>query len=394
MSLASPTSKLSDVIVVGLGGVGSAACYWLAKHGYSVVGVDQFDPPHRMGSSHGDTRIIRKSYFEHPSYVPLLIRAYELWRDLESRIGKQIYCPTGLLEIGPADGIVLSGVTRSAREHSLAIELMSIDQACLQYPGIRGSGDWQVVLEKDAGYLLVEQCVAAHLEQSRQLGAQIRTCQRMIRWQADSQGVLVETEREILRAKKLILCAGPWASQVLAQYSIPLQVLRKHLYWYPCKSGSYSKERGFPCFFYDTPTGYYYGFPDHSGQGLKVARHSGGQWLEGIPDGQHFPDDQDRKLVEAFLQSYLPEVELQLKRWSGCYYTMTPDEHFIVDRLPDQANVVVVAGLSGHGFKFTSVLGQIAGELAIESHSVLDIDFLRFHRFGESGSIGSGNHVC
>jgi monomeric sarcosine oxidase len=377
----SATSQRCDVLIVGLGGVGSAACYALAKQGYRVVGIDQFDPPHRMGSSHGDTRIIRKSYFEHPNYVPLLIRAYELWKTLEFEVDKQLYFPTGLLEIGPPDGVVLSGVARSAAEHSLPIETMSMQKAIERYPGIAGSDAWQAILEKDAGYLLVEECVAAHLQQARKLGVQIRVNERMLRWHADKHGVEIQTQRETLQADKLILCAGPWASQALSSYPIPLKVLRKHLYWYECQSACYSQDQGFPCFFYETPSGYYYGFPDHSRQGLKVARHSGGQIVSDPPIGQHTPDPQDRRLVEEFLASYLPEVSLQLRNWSGCYYTMTPDEHFILDRLPDAPNVVVVAGLSGHGFKFTSVLGQIASELAIAGHSKLNIGFLSIRRF-------------
>ncbi|MFM8570408.1 MAG: N-methyl-L-tryptophan oxidase [Pirellula sp.] len=381
MSKTRSTSSTSDVLVVGLGGVGSAACYALASRGCRVIGIDQFDPPHRRGSSHGDSRIIRKSYFEHPSYVPLLIRAYELWRELETQTGKQLYLPTGLLEIGPADGVVLEGVKRSAREHSLPIEIMGMGEASSRYPSLCGQSHWQAVFERDAGYLLVEDCAATHLEQARRLGAEIRTCERMIRWNSDTAGVRVQTERETLWANKLILCAGPWASQTLASYSIPMKVVGKHLYWYPCRTDSYAQDRGFPCFFYDTPNGYFYGFPDHSGRGLKVARHSGGERIAGNIDGQHAPDDGDRALVEDFLGKYLPDVELNLSRWAGCYYTMTPDEHFVVDRLPAASNVVVVAGLSGHGFKFTSVLGQIASELALDGHSMLDIDFLSIHRF-------------
>jgi monomeric sarcosine oxidase len=337
-----------------------------------------------MGSSHGDTRIIRKSYFEHPNYVPLLVRAYELWNTLESETDKKLYFPTGLLEIGPPDGVVLAGVTRSAAEHSLPIETMSMQSAIERYPGIAGLDTWQAILEQDAGYLLVEECVATHLQQARKFGATIRVHEKMIHWQADEHGVKIQTQYETLHADKLILCAGPWASQALSRYHIPLKVIRKHLYWYECQSACYSQDQGFPCFFFETPTGYYYGFPDHSQLGLKVARHSGGQAVSEPPNGQHAPDPEDRMLVENFLTSHLPRVSLELRRSSGCYYTMTPDEHFVVDRLPDAPNVVIVAGLSGHGFKFTSVLGQIASELAIEGRCGLDIDFLSIGRFTSS----------
>ena len=370
-----------NVIVLGLGGVGSAACYALAKLGHRVIGIDQFSPPHAVGSSHGDTRIIRKSYFEHPSYVPLLIRAYSLWRELEESIGKQLYYPTGLLEIGPPEGVVLGGVKQSAAEHSLPIETMSMEDASKRYSGVRGDAAWQAILEKDAGYLLVEDCVAAHLDQARKLGAAISVHERIIDWESTESGVRVRTDRRVLEGDRMILSAGPWALQSLKSVQVPLRVLRKHLYWYACETEEYRERNGFPCFFFDTRTGYYYGFPDRDGGGLKVARHSGGEEVNGAIDGRHDRDDEDQRLVERFLREYLPGVSLEQKRWSGCYYTMTPDEHFIVDRHPEDSNVIVVAGLSGHGFKFTSVLGEIASELAVGREPSVDIGFLKIDRF-------------
>lgn len=380
-----PTSESSsdpvDVLVVGLGGVGSAACYALAKQGYRVVGIDQFSPPHCFGSSHGDTRIIRKSYFEHPSYVPLLQGAYQHWQELEIAFGKQLYFPTGLLEIGPADGLVIQGVLQSAKDHSLPIETFSMPTARNRYPGIDGEEHWQVILEEDAGYLLVEECISAHLQLASSLGAEIRINEKMLQWHEDNRGIIVDTDQATLRAKKLILCAGPWATQAIGEIGVPLQVLHKHLYWYSCKSPRYSQDQGFPCFFFDTPTGYYYGFPDHSGNGLKVARHSGGESVIGPVDGKHPYNSEDQHLVELFLRNHLPDAKLELIRTSGCYYTMTPDEHFIVDRLPSHPNAIVIAGLSGHGFKFTSVLGQIACEMATQGGSSYDLDFLSLKRF-------------
>ena len=374
-------SKIYDVGVVGLGGVGSAAVFALAKRGYSVIGFDQFSPPHPFGSSHGETRIIRKSYFEHPSYVPLLCRAYALWRELESQQEKQLYHPTGLLEIGPDDGLVIPGVLKSAAQFDLPIERFTMPEAKKIFPGLQGNDSWSVVFEKDAGYLNVEACVQAHLECSANLGATLVINRKVIGWEPAGDGVRIRTQDGDCFANKLILAGGPWAGKLLAHLQIPLQILHKHLYWFEVNQGSYHESNGFPCFFFETPTGHFYGFPQRDDLGLKVARHSGGQPAQTEIDGCHVRNRDDESAVETFLEKSLPDVSQRMTRWSGCYYTMTPDEHFIVDTLPHQPQVTVVAGLSGHGFKFTSVLGELAADLATDQSVSFDIDFLKLSRF-------------
>jgi glycine/D-amino acid oxidase-like deaminating enzyme len=261
-----------------------------------------------------------------------------------------------------------------------------MNEARNHFPGIKGDWCWQAIYEKDAGYLLVEQCVANYLQQAERFGATLRYSERVKHWEARSNAVVVQLEKETLQANKLVLCAGPWAQQALASYRLPLTILRKHLYWYRCESDAYLETLRFPCFFYDAPDGFYYGFPAQGEFGLKVARHNGGAPVH-VVDGTHVREMEDQTLVENFLRSYLPGVlgsqssSTALSRWSGCYYTMTPDEHFIVDRLPDSRNVVVIAGLSGHGFKFTSVLGEIACRLALGEDVGLDIRFLGIDRF-------------
>ncbi len=374
-------AKIYDVIVVGLGGVGSAAAFSLAERGYRVLGLDQFSPPHSRGSSHGETRIIRKSYFEHLDYVPLLCRAYELWHELESRSERRLYHPTGLLEIGPYDGIVIPGVLKSAGQFDLPIERLTMREAKNNYPGLHGDDSWSVVLEKDAGYLNVEECVQAHLDSAARLGGTLAVNQKVLGWEPNGAGVRVRTQGEDFLADKLILAAGPWAGEMLSQLKIPLQVLHKHLYWFEVENDSYREANGFPCFFYETPTGFFYGFPQRDALGLKIARHSGGELARSVIDGNHERNGEDESAVDSFLAKNLPEVSKRMTRWSGCYYTMTPDEHFIVDRLPNYPQVTIVAGLSGHGFKFTSVLGELAAELAMERPISVGLDFLRLSRF-------------
>ena len=369
------------MIVLGLGGVGSAAAFALAKRGLRVLGIDQFSPPHNRGSSHGETRIIRKSYFEHPSYVPLLCRAYDLWRELELRTGTRLYHATGLLEIGPADGIVIPGVLKSAAEFELPIERLTMSEAKYRYPDLHGDESWSVILEEDAGYLRVEACVQAHLECAAALGAELVIEQKVIGWETNGSGVQVRTADRVYRAAKLILTAGPWAGELLIKFNIPLRVLHKHLYWYETINNSYREIDGFPCFFYETPAGHFYGFPERDSLGLKIAKHSGGEEVDSAIDGLHIKNAEDQSAVETFLSNNLPNVSRRLTHWTGCYYTMTPDENFIVDTLPNVPQVTMVAGLSGHGFKFTSVLGELAADLASEQRLPPSLSFLQLSRF-------------
>ena len=369
------------MIVLGLGGVGSSAAFALAKRGHRVLGVDQFSPPHNRGSSHGETRIIRKSYFEHPSYVPLLCRAYDLWRELESRTGTRLYHATGLLEIGPADGIVIPGVLRSAAQFEVPIERLTMAEATYRYPNLHGDESWSVILEEDAGYLKVEACVQANLESATALGAELAIEQKVIGWEADGSGILIRTADRVYRAAKLILTAGPWAGELLSRFNVPLCVLHKHLYWYETNNHSYREVDGFPCFFYETLAGHFYGFPERDALGLKIAKHSGGERVESAIDGVHQRNAEDQSAVEAFLLNNLPNVSRRMTRWSGCYYTMTPDENFIVDTLPNLPQVTIVAGLSGHGFKFTSVLGELAADLATDQRLLPSLSFLQLSRF-------------
>lgn len=370
-----------DTIVIGLGGVGSAAAYALASQNVRTLGIDRFNPPHARGSSHGETRIIRKAYFEHPGYVPLLLRAYELWGQIECIAEQKLFHRTGLLEIGPSDGIVVPGVLLSAAQHGLDIEMMSMSEARRRFPGIDGDVAWSVLLERDAGYLNVEECVAAYLKHARLNGAELKTDEVVVDWQPRHGTVVVRTDKDEYHARSLVIAAGPWASETLSRYRLPLRVVRKHLYWYQGRTLGYRKDHGFPCYFYETPQGYFYGFPELDGAGAKVARHSGGDAVQGPIDGMHPVDADDQNLVEIFLKQNMPEMNLECRQTKGCYYTMTPDENFIVDCLPDAPNVTVVAGLSGHGFKFTSVLGEIAACLSSGRNSPCPIDFLSLHRF-------------
>ena len=370
-----------DVIILGTGGVGSAAAFHLARRSVKVLGLDQFPGGHDRGSSHGETRVIRQAYFEHADYVPLLLRAYELWRELEQEAAADLLHQVGLLQVGPPDGHVVHGVLEAARLHGLSVESLSEVEAPLRFPGFRVPEGSVGVFEPSAGYLKVERCVLAHLTGAQKNGAELRFGITAQSWRAEGSGVRVETNQGTFSAGKLIITAGPWAPQFLADLGVPLQVRRKHLYWFPVIDRSYHENQGCPTYLYELPHGVYYGFPQIDELGVKVAEHSGGACVTDPTNDPRPLDNADLARVESFLADFLPGVGRPMQRRSVCFYTMSPDEHFLVDRHPRHANVHFVAGLSGHGFKFTSVLGEVLADLALSGKTDLPIGFLSLDRF-------------
>jgi sarcosine oxidase len=370
-----------DAVVLGTGGVGSSAAFHLARRGARVLGIDRFPGGHDRGSSHGETRIIRQAYFEHPDYVPLLVRAYELWRELEIEAAEKLLFQVGLLQIGPANGAVVRGVLASSQQHGLAIEQHTAAEIHRRWPGFHVPEGLVGVFESAAGYLLVERSVLAHLAAAEKCGAEFRFGCSACSFDREGSGVAVELESgEVLHADKLIVTAGPWTPQLLADLGVPLVVRRKHVYWFPA-ADEYHADRGFPTFLFELPHGVFYGFPQIDSLGLKAAEHSGGNRVEDPLIDQRVLDPHDLARVQDFLSTCLPGVGRPHVRHSVCYYTMSPDEHFIVDQHPEMPNVLFAAGLSGHGFKFTSVLGQALAEMALEGQTKLPVDFLGLKRF-------------
>lgn len=371
-----------DVIVLGTGGVGSATAFHLARRGARVLGLDRFAGGHANGSSHGETRIIRKAYFEHADYVPLLHRAYELWHELEERTGDRLYREVGLIEAGPPSGVVVPGVLKAARKHGLCVEEIARTDLKDRFPAFRVPEDDLVVFEKHAGFLFVEQCVLAHLDQAKLCGADLRSGESVVAWEAHDQGVSVRTQLDTYHGASLVITAGAWATELLADIGVPLKIRRKHLHWYACDDPRYQADNGCPGFFFETPAGYFYGFPQITDQGVKVADHTAGTEIEDPLTDNKSIEPNDERRVESFMASYLPGVSRARTRHAVCYYTMSPDEHFIVDRHPNHKNVAFAAGLSGHGFKFTSVLGEVLADLTLNGATTLPIGFLRCQRAG------------
>lgn len=370
-----PTASY-DAIVLGAGGVGSAAMWQLARRGLRVLGLDRFAPPHDRGSSHGQTRIIRQAYFEHTDYVPLALESYRLWAELEQHAGKRLLYPTGLLEMGPPDGIVVPGVLRAAREHGLDVEELSAREATERWPAFRAADDMAAVFERTAGFLRVEECVRAALVASQDSGAELRVGVNVLGWSSADDGVHVETSAGRFTAQRLVITAGAWAGPLLADLDLRLLVRRKAVMWHESDDAHTRMDAGFPCYLFETPSGIFYGFPELDGRGLKAAEHSGGEAVNDPLTVDRSLREEDKAPVEAFLRAHLPAAKIPCREHSVCLYTMSPDESFIVDRHPGDERVVFAAGLSGHGFKFAPALGAALADMAAHGATRLPVGFL------------------
>ncbi|RMG16746.1 MAG: N-methyl-L-tryptophan oxidase [Planctomycetota bacterium] len=352
-----------DCIVAGTGAVGSAALYHLARRGLRVLGIDRFAPPHARGSSHGRTRIIRLAYFEHPDYVPLLRRAYVLWRDLEAETGERLFVRAGLLEVGPPNGVVVPGVLESARRHGLEVERLEPEDLAADLPAVRVPPGFVALYEPEAGYLRVEAGVRAHLERARALGAETCFGEAIASWTARGGEVVVQTARSAFAARRLIIAAGPWAATLLPELSRHLRVVRKASFWFAADDPALEATRC-PCFFYELPQGQFYGVPAIDADGIKVAEHTGGRPVADPLEVDRAIDPSELERVQRFVAAHLSVVSPRLTHHEVCLYTRSEDEHFIVDRHPLHPQVVFAAGLSGHGYKFAPALGEALADLA------------------------------
>lgn len=365
-----------DVIVAGLGGMGSAALYHLARRGLRVLGIEPNGIAHDRGSSHGVTRILRKAYFEHPDYVPLLHTAYRLWDELEREWGRRLLHRVGLLIGGPWEGAIVGGVLRSMRAHGLDIEELSPAEASQRFPAFHSRASDLCLWERDAGYLLVEECVRAHVELARRLGATVLTDDRVVEWSVDGTCILVRTANGQYGADRLVVCGGPWAAELLRDLGLPLAVRRKCAFWFACDDPRYSAQNGCPTFGFQTGDDFFYGFPSLDAAGVKSAEHSGGVDVPSVEQVDRQVHEAEERRVQEFLREYLPGVSDRVTRRSVCMYTMTPDQHFILDRHRDYPNVAYAAGFSGHGFKFAPMVGQVMADLATTGATAEPVQFL------------------
>jgi sarcosine oxidase len=374
-----------DVIVVGLGGMGSAAAYHLASRGKRVLGIEQYRAAHPNGSSHGDSRIIRQAYHESPEYVPLVRRAYELWERLEKDTGTNVLRLTGGLMIGPPGSSVVQGTVRSAAEHNLPIEVLDSSQLRRRFPVLNPRKDDSAVYEVRAGFLRPEAAIVSHLDLAAHLGAELHFEERLESWESEPSGrVRVVTSHGSYEGVNLVLAPGAWAPKVLSELGIPFEVLRHAMCWFQPQCGieSFLPEY-FPIYIWDVNGQQcFYGFPATSGaeEGVKVAMHSGGDRCSPATISREI-SERDVQEVRNQIAAFIPSLTGPLVKASACMYTMTPDEHFIVSLHPSFPNVAIAAGFSGHGFKFTTVVGEILADLIITGRTSHSIELFSPGRF-------------
>jgi sarcosine oxidase len=370
-----------DVIVLGVGGMGSAALFELARRGRRVLGLERFPLGHDRGSSHGRTRVIRTAYFEHPDYVPLVRRAYERWYDLEQRCGRRLLTECGCLSLGRPDGELIAGVRAAATAHAVPVEMMDADELRRRYPVFRAPDGFVGVLEREAGFLAVEDCVRAHIEEACRLGAEVRAEEPVRSWHADAGGVQVETSADRHRAARLVITAGPWAGELLARHGAALTVMRQTLFWFGTTDDAAFRRDVFPVYLAETPTGFFYGLPVVDRFGHKAAQHYGARELRHPDEVERTVTAADELPVRSFLRDWLPAADGPLRRSETCLYTLTPDRHFLIGLHPEHPHVAIAAGFSGHGFKFASAVGEVLADLAEAGRTELPVGRFGFGRF-------------
>jgi sarcosine oxidase len=364
-----------DVIVIGVGSMGSATAFHLAARKCRVLGLEQFNIGHDLGSGHGVNRIIRLAYFEHPAYVPLLRRAYHLWRELQKLSGERLLFLKGSIDAGPEDGQVVRGSLRSCREHHLKHEPLEAAELNRRYPGWRLPKTMAAVFQPQGGFVLCERAMIAYITAAQALGAEIRARETVNHWEVNREEVLVHTDRETYRAKRLVITAGAWASKLVETLQVRrlAEPQRQVLIWTQPKAPELFRLENFPVFNLeckrDQETDRYYGFPIYGIPGFKLGKYYHRREAVDPDTMNRNCDAEDESVLREAIREFFPKADGPTMAMKTCMFSNSLDKHFVLDRHPDFPQVSVAAGFSGHGFKFASVVGEIMADLALEGRS-------------------------
>lgn len=369
-----------DVIVVGVGGMGSAALCHLARRGARVLGLEQFEIPHDLGSSHGLTRIIRLAYWEDSAYVPLLLRAYELWRELEQLAGETLLVTTGSIDAGPRDSRPVRGVLEACRRFGLRHEILESSALHRRFPGYCLPDTLIAILQPDGGYLLSERCIAAHVTAASGAGATVHPNEHVADWEVAGDQVLVHTDRSTYAARRLVVTAGPWAGKAVGALRPLVTVERQVVMWVQPRVPDLFAADRFPVFYLHGDEGSFYGFPLFGDLGVKIAKYHHLRQAVDPDTVDRACHAEDERVIRQAIQRYFPDADGPAVSLKTCLFTNTADEHFIVDVLPQEPCVVVAAGFSGHGYKFCSVVGEILADLALQGSTRHDISLFALRR--------------
>ena len=375
-------TRAYDVIVVGVGGMGAAACWHLARRRQRVLGLERFDIPHAHGSSHGVTRIIRLAYYESPAYVPLLHRAFELWRDLGEAFDERLLHTTGSIDTGYEGSGVFEGSLASCREHGLRHEVLSGTDVNRRFPGYRLPESHHALLQPDGGFVLSERAIVAHVVLAQALGADIRAREPMLDWSPIAGGgVRVKTPRGVYEAGRLVLAPGAWIGDLVPALKPITVPERQVLGWFQPDEPAKFGPDAFPVLNLMVEEGRYYLLPIWGVPGLKIGLyHHLGE--TGAADAiSRDVTSEDEAVLRRCISRYFPGADGPAMALHACMFTNTPDEHFIIDRLAANPDVLVASPCSGHGYKFASVVGEIIADLATAGESRFDLTMFRMDRF-------------
>ena len=366
-----------DVIVVGVGGMGSAAAYHLATRGARVLALEQFDIPHELGSSHGLSRIIRLAYWEHPAYVPLVRRAYDLWRDLERDAREPLLVVTGSIDAGPEGSVNVVGARAACAAFGLPHDELDSDALTARFPGYRPPAESVAIYQPDGGLLRPEACITAHVSLARSRGAVIHSRERVVEWHADGRGVRVRTNDTSYAAERLVLAAGPWTGTLVRSAAPALAPERQVMLWTEPIRPALFEVGAFPVFYILVPEGPFYGFPNHDDRGFKIGKYHHRRERVDPDTMDRTCGAEDEAVLRGAVARYFPDANGTTLAMKTCLFTNTPDEHFVIDRMPGAPQVAIAAGFSGHGFKFCSVVGEILADLALDGGTRHDISLFR-----------------
>jgi sarcosine oxidase len=369
-----------DVVVCGLGAAGSAALYQLARRGVPVLGLERFVPGHPHGSSHGETRIIRLGYFEHPSYVPLVRSAYAEWRAIEAAAGRQLLHVTGIAEIGPPDGVLVTGTLASVAQHGLAHEVLAARDLMQRFPAFALPPSFVGVVQPEGGFLEAEPSIAAMVGLAQARGAEIRTGETIAEIAPVAGHVRITTDRGVIEAGAAIVALGARVKALLPALPAPIRITRQMMAWFAPVDPAPLGEGRLPVFLIESRHGIHYGFPPRSSL-IKVAKHHHRDQSVDPETYDRTVTAEDEALIRAALAEHLPAANGRLIKAETCLYTMTPDGDFIIDRLPGAPQIVVASPCSGHGFKFAPAVGAILADLATTGATRHDIARFALMRF-------------
>ena len=368
-----------DAIVVGLGAAGSATAYHLAHAGARVLGLDRFAPPHPLGSSHGESRIVRRAYFEGHQYLPLLERAWQLWRSLETAVECQLVTRCGSLNIGRPHRPIVAAAKESAVRLDLPHEVITPDDVGRRFPGFRVPADCVALLDVDAGLISPEEAVRAHLRQAARRGADLRFDEPVVRWIPEGNGVSVSTAATTYQAHRLVLTPGGWTPDLLGDLRLPIELERVTNAWFrPRRNASHFEPTRCPVFMWEYADDHIiYGMPD-VGRGVKVGLHEGDTQIAHPDHVDRTVSDADTDRIRGFVRRLLPDAEGTVTHTAACFYTNTPDRHYLIDRHPQHSQVTYATCCSGHGFKASPAVGEALADLALDRQPCVDIGPFRF----------------